>query len=130
VQIREQLGVRAHIDDFGSGASALRDLHSFPGDAVKMDRPFVADLGTSTGSLEIARAVVGLAHGLGLEVIAEGVETPAHLARLRAAGCDIGQGHFLGRPVPGDQIVSTAHALRSSLVQDPPADVVPLRRTG
>jgi diguanylate cyclase (GGDEF)-like protein/PAS domain S-box-containing protein len=99
VQIREQLGVRAHIDDFGSGASALRDLHSFPGDAVKMDRSFVADLGTSTGSLEIARAVVGLAHGLGLEVIAEGVETREQLALLRELGCELAQGFYIAAPL-------------------------------
>ena len=76
-----RLGVRTHIDDFGTGASPLRLLHRFPGDAIKISRALVTGIGHDAGAFEIVRAVVGLAHNLGLEVIAEGVET-ARAARL------------------------------------------------
>jgi diguanylate cyclase (GGDEF)-like protein len=123
-------GVRMAIDDFGVGYSSLGQLKTLPAKVLKIDRSFVSSMESDRSNEAIVSSTIELAHRLGLQVVAEGVETPAHLARLRAAGCDIGQGHFLGRPVPGDQIVSTAHALRSSWVPDPEADVVPLRRTG
>jgi EAL domain-containing protein (putative c-di-GMP-specific phosphodiesterase class I) len=97
---------------------------------LKIDRSFVSSMESDQSDAAIVSSTIELAHRLGLHVIAEGVETPDHLARLRAAGCDIGQGHLLGRPQPGDQIVSTAHALRSAWVPDARADVVPLRRAG
>lgn len=97
---------------------------------LKIDRSFVSSMESDRRDEAIVSSTIDLAHRLGLLVVAEGVETAAHLARLRAAGCDIGQGHFLGRPLPGDEIVSTAHALRSSWVPDVPADVVQLRRAG
>ena len=77
----EEAGVRTHIDDFGTGASPLRLLHRFPGDAIKISRALVTGIGHDAGAFEIVRAIVGLAHNLGLEVIAEGVET-ARAARL------------------------------------------------
>ena len=125
-------GVRIAIDDFGVGYSSLGQLKTLPAKVLKIDRSFVSTMESDRSDAAIVSSTIELAHRLGLQVIAEGVETPGHLARLRAAGCDIGQGHFLGRPVPGDQIVSTAHALRSSWVPVPDAraDVVTLRRTG
>ena len=85
---------------------------------LKIDRSFVSSMESDQSDAAIVSSTIELSHRLGLEVIAEGVETPAHLARLRAAGCDIGQGHLLGRPLPGDQIVSAAHAVRSDWVSD------------
>ena len=123
-------GVRIAIDDFGVGYSSLGQLKTLPAKVLKIDRSFVSSMESDQSDAAIVASTIELAHRLGLEVIAEGVETPAHLARLRAAGCDIGQGHLLGRPLPGDQIVSTAHALRSAWVPDARADVLPLRRTG
>jgi EAL domain-containing protein (putative c-di-GMP-specific phosphodiesterase class I) len=70
------------------------------------------------------------AHRPGLQVVAEGIETTAHLERLRAAGCDFGQGHLLGRPLPGDQLVPTARALGTSWAALDDGEVVPLRRAG
>jgi EAL domain-containing protein (putative c-di-GMP-specific phosphodiesterase class I) len=79
----------------------------------------------------IVSSTIELAHRLGLQVVAEGIETPSHLRHLRAAGCDFGQGHLLGRPLPGDQLVPTAHALRTSWeAADDEGEVVPLRRAG
>ena len=70
--------------------------------SAKIDRSFVSGMESDQSDAAIVSSTIKLSHRLGLEVIAEGVETPAHLARLRAAGCDIGQGHLLGRPLPGD----------------------------
>ena len=123
-------GVRIAIDDFGVGYSSLGQLKTLPAKVLKIDRSFVSSMESDQSDAAIVSSTIELAHRLGLHVIAEGVETPDHLARLRAAGCDIGQGHLLGRPQPGDQIVSTAHALRSAWVPDARADVVPLRRAG
>jgi EAL domain-containing protein (putative c-di-GMP-specific phosphodiesterase class I) len=123
-------GVRIAIDDFGVGYSSLGQLKTLPAKVLKIDRSFVSSMETDRSDEAIVSSTIELAHRLGLQVVAEGVETPAHLARLRAAGCDIGQGHLLGRPLPGDRMVSTAHALRGAWVRDANADVVPLRRAG
>jgi len=94
------LGVRIALDDFGTGYSSLSYLQSFPLDRIKIDRTFVAKLGRTDGSLAIVRAVIGLAHGLNLPVLAEGVETNDQLAILCREGCDHIQGYLIGRPRP------------------------------
>jgi diguanylate cyclase (GGDEF)-like protein len=91
-QTLAQLGVRTHIDHFGTGASPLRLLHRFPGDAIKISPALVAGIGHDAGAFEIVRAVVGLAHNLGLEVIAEGVEKREQLDYLKVLGCEFAQG--------------------------------------
>jgi EAL domain-containing protein (putative c-di-GMP-specific phosphodiesterase class I) len=94
------MGTRIAIDDFGTGYSSLSYLQQFPVDVLKIDRAFVIDLPTSASSAAIVDAIVTLAHGLGLEVVAEGVETPEQLEFLRTHGCDEGQGYYFGRPLP------------------------------
>jgi diguanylate cyclase (GGDEF)-like protein/PAS domain S-box-containing protein len=96
----KELGMRIALDDFGTGYSSLSYLQSFPLDRIKIDRTFVSSLGHSDRSLAIVRAVIGLAHGLGLPALAEGVETPEQLATLACEGCDEMQGYLLGRPQP------------------------------
>lgn len=91
------LGVRAHIDDFGTGYSSLTVLQHFSGDALKIDRSFVAGMHEQEGQHEIVRATVALAHNLGLRTIAEGIDHPAQLERLQHLGCEDGQG-FLFSP--------------------------------
>jgi diguanylate cyclase (GGDEF)-like protein len=125
-----QHGVRIAIDDFGVGYSSLGQLKTLPAKVLKIDRSFVSSMETDPSDEAIVSSTIGLAHRLGLQVIAEGVETARHLERLRAAGCDLGQGHFLGRPLPGDEIIEAAGALRESWTSVEEADVVPLRRTG
>ena len=94
-QALEQLGVRTHIDHFGTGASPLRLLHRFPGDAIKVSPALVAGIGHDAGAFEIVRAVVGLAHNLGLEVIADGVEKREQLDYLKVLGCEFAQGFHI-----------------------------------
>jgi diguanylate cyclase (GGDEF)-like protein len=101
-ELRGTLGVSAHLDDFGTGASSLRFLHRFPGDALKIDRGLVIDMLTDPGSHEIVKAIVGLAHNLGMEVVGEGVETAEHLEKLRLLGCELAQGFFLSAPITAE----------------------------
>ena len=91
--------MRTHIDDFGTGASPLRLLHRFPGDAIKISRALVAGIGHDAGAFEIVRAVVGLAHNLGLEVIADGVEKREQLDYLKVLGCEFAQGFHISAPL-------------------------------
>jgi diguanylate cyclase (GGDEF)-like protein/PAS domain S-box-containing protein len=98
--VRERHGVQSWIDDFGTGASSLRFLHAFPGDAVKVDRSIVHDISAGSAAQEIVRAVVGLAHALGLAVVAEGVEKREHLDLVEALGCEFAQGFLFSAPLP------------------------------
>jgi diguanylate cyclase (GGDEF)-like protein/PAS domain S-box-containing protein len=93
-------GVRLAMDDFGTGYSALSNLKRFPFSQVKIDRSFVADLGRDAEDTALVTAVVGMAHALGLSVVAEGVETIDQLAVLEQLGCDEVQGYLIGRPMP------------------------------
>ena len=94
----KSLGVMIALDDFGTGYSSLSYLQAFPLDRIKIDRSFVAALGSSARSLSIVRAVIGLAHGLNVPVLAEGVETNEQLAILMRERCDDMQGYLIGRP--------------------------------
>ena len=116
-------GVRIAIDDFGIGYSSLGQLKSVPAQTLKIDRSFVAGMATDRRDAAIVRSIVGLAHDLGLEVVAEGVETDEHVAWLRAAGCDVGQGYHLGLPLPSEAV--TVAARRPPEIA---AAVVPLER--
>jgi diguanylate cyclase (GGDEF)-like protein/PAS domain S-box-containing protein len=94
-----RLGVGLSIDDFGTGYSSLAYLKRFPIRSVKLDRTFVAGLGVDQSDAEIVRAVVTLGRSLGLEVVAEGIETLDQLRSLEDLGCHFGQGFLLGHPV-------------------------------
>jgi len=98
------MGVRLSIDDFGTGYSSLSHLQRFPLNMLKIDQSFVLDVTRNTANASITRAIISLAHSMGLSVLAEGVETDEQLAILREQGCDEAQGHFFGRPMPGDQL--------------------------
>jgi predicted signal transduction protein with EAL and GGDEF domain len=99
------LGVRIALDDFGTGYSSLARLRSFPLDVLKVDRSFVAEIGGGTGT-PIVRAVIELAHTLGLEVVAEGIETEEQRRVVAGLGCDRLQGYLLGWPGPAPALVA------------------------
>lgn len=96
------LGVHLSLDDFGTGYSSLAYLHRFPIDTLKVDRSFISRVDTHGESLEIVRTIVTLAWNLGIEVVAEGIETNKQLAQLRALRCEHGQGYLFSKPVPGE----------------------------
>jgi diguanylate cyclase (GGDEF)-like protein/PAS domain S-box-containing protein len=99
------LGVRIAMDDFGTGYSSLSYLRSFPFDKIKIDRSFVQELPTSSECLTITRGIVGLAAGLGMTTIAEGVETADQLEVLRAIGCTQAQGFLFGAALPAPRVL-------------------------
>ena len=94
------IGVRLAIDDFGTGYSSLGYLRAFRVNRLKIDRSFIADVTASADDAAIVRATIGLAHELGIEVLAEGVETPGQRNFLISAGCRLAQGYFFGKPMP------------------------------
>ncbi|MBA3790621.1 MAG: PAS domain S-box protein [Rubrobacter sp.] len=96
------LGVRLVIDDFGTGYSSLSYLQRFPVDYVKIDRSFVGGLEGEPGTAALVSGMIDLAHALGLEVIAEGIETSGQLERLETMGCDLAQGYYFSEPLPSE----------------------------
>jgi EAL domain-containing protein (putative c-di-GMP-specific phosphodiesterase class I) len=107
------IGIRLHIDDFGTGYSSLSALHRFPISALKIDRSFVSRIGVSGAKAEeMIETIVALSHRLGIEVIAEGVETTDQLDYLRGIGCNYAQGYLFSRPVP-------AHDARQLAARNP-----------
>jgi diguanylate cyclase (GGDEF)-like protein/PAS domain S-box-containing protein len=107
------LGVQVCLDDFGTGFSSLSYLHRFPLDCLKVDRSFVGGLSRASGEAKIVRSIIRLAHDLGLQVVAEGVETQEQLAILRSMDCAFGQGFLFARPGPFEDTLSL-------LTGDPP----------
>ncbi len=93
------LGVQLSIDDFGTGYSSLSYLHRFPVNTLKIDRSFVGRIGEAAENIEIVRTVISLAENMGMEVVAEGVETLSQLTQLRKLKCQYGQGYLFSRPV-------------------------------
>jgi diguanylate cyclase (GGDEF)-like protein len=110
------LGVGLSIDDFGAGSSSLSYLRRFPVDYLKVDRSFVAELGTNAEDLAIVTSVVTLAHSLGLGVVAEGVESDEQMRRLCEMGCDLGQGFKWRRPAGPQQVSEWLDSLDQALL--------------
>jgi diguanylate cyclase (GGDEF)-like protein/PAS domain S-box-containing protein len=107
LQQLRSIGVQVALDDFGMGYSSLRYLPRFPIQTIKIDRSFVGTLGQNPESETIVRAIVTMSHSMGLDVVAEGIETHNHRLFLEEMNCDYGQGYLFSRPVP----VSEAHIL-------------------
>jgi EAL domain-containing protein (putative c-di-GMP-specific phosphodiesterase class I) len=110
------LGVRLDIDDFGTGFSSLSRLQGFRVDTLKVDRSFVSRMESDVETYEIVRVIVMLAHHLGLEVVAEGVETQGQLDLLKRLGCERAQGYLFSKPVDHSEILKLLAINRASAV--------------
>lgn len=108
-----QFGLDLSIDDFGTGYSSLAYLQSLPISSLKIDRSFVTEIESHQTSFDIASTIVALAHHLGLDVVAEGIETEAQLKILHALGCEFGQGNFFSQPL---EVPSAAHLIRQTFL--------------
>ena len=95
-----RMGVLVSVDDFGTGYSSMSYLRRFPIDKLKIDRSFITDLMSRAEDASIVQAIISLAHGLRLKVVAEGVETPEQLEFLKSLGCDQYQGYHFSEPLP------------------------------
>jgi diguanylate cyclase (GGDEF)-like protein len=122
------LGLRLALDDFGSGYSSLGQLQRLPFDVVKIDRSFIVGLPDSKVALQLVRTIVGMAQGLNLTAVAEGVETEAQRDLLHELGCSAMQGYLFGRPAPEWQIRSLLRAAADPASLDDPAGMPRQRR--
>lgn len=98
----QDLGIRLSLDDFGTGYSSLSYMHSFPIDTLKIDRSFVTSVDVDLGKIEIIRTVVALAWNLGMDTVAEGIETKKQMYQLKSLKCEYGQGYFFSRPLDAE----------------------------
>jgi len=114
-------GMRIALDDFGTGYSSLSQLAQLPIDKLKVDRAFVTHIDSDARSLAIAEAVLTLGQKLGVEVVAEGIETPAAMTLLRDRGCGLGQGYLIGAPMRAQQLREWQRAREAMLSAAVPA---------
>src|ERR1700691_4490403 len=116
----KDVGVQTSIDNFGTGYAVLSHLKALPIDTLKIDPRFVRDLGDNANDLAIVRAIIGLAEAFDLQLVAEGVETPAAARTLVHHGCHRAQGFLLSRPIPSTAMESvlTAHYLPMPFLAD------------
>jgi diguanylate cyclase (GGDEF)-like protein/PAS domain S-box-containing protein len=126
----KKLGVRLAIDDFGTGYSSLSYLHRFPIDILKIDRSFVSRLGNSDEGSELARAVITLGETLGLDTVAEGIESDSQVSALLSLGCVAGQGFLFASPSSLEQITHSRFVARRAQLWQPPAALENLSATG
>ncbi len=120
----KSLGIKLLVDDFGTGYSSLSYLHRFPFDCLKIDRSFIENADQDFEKLEILQSVVRLAWNLGLDVVAEGVETSRHHAQLKALRCELGQGYLFSRPL-SSAAIEAMMAEKSAPLSDLPPVIRP-----
>ena len=130
IQLLRELGVHVSIDDFGTGYSALSALKQLPVDGLKIDRSFVTDLPSDRAAATITGGLIGMANGLGLATIAEGVETREQMQLLYSQGCHRMQGYLFAKPMPGDELRRSARRRRCAVGGAASRRPPPLRGTG
>jgi diguanylate cyclase (GGDEF)-like protein len=125
-QALSKLGIELHIDDFGTGYSSLAYLQHFPIRTLKIDRVFLHKMDENNHSKDLVRAVVAMAHDLGMETVAEGIETVEQLQQLRQFGCNYGQGYLLSRPITSRAVERLLKASRPVQTTPPQSAESPL----
>jgi EAL domain-containing protein (putative c-di-GMP-specific phosphodiesterase class I) len=126
-----KLGVTISLDDFGTGYSSLLRLSSLQVDEIKIDRGFISAMSQGERAIGIVRALIDLAHALGMPCIAEGVETASEMRMLQALGCDAVQGWYIARPLPADEVtvwLRERAPLALTVLRDASNDVAPTLR--
>jgi EAL domain-containing protein (putative c-di-GMP-specific phosphodiesterase class I) len=98
-----KIGVSLSLDDFGTGYTSISQIKNLPVKEIKIDKSFVLNMLKDTGDAMLVKLIIDMAHGMGHLVVAEGIENQEVLDRLKALGCDIAQGYYLGRPMPASQ---------------------------
>ena len=121
----KKTGIRLAIDDFGIGYSSISQLRQLPVDQLKLDRSFIGALGRDPRGTAVVEAVLRLGQGLGLQTVAEGVESAATATQLRALGCDVAQGFYYARPLPADQVATWLVARVSEALDGAHPPVIP-----
>ncbi|MES2075396.1 MAG: EAL domain-containing protein, partial [Pseudomonadota bacterium] len=121
------MGVDLSIDDFGTGYSSLAYLKRLPVNELKIDKSFVLNMENDAGDAMIVRSTIDLGHNMGLRVVAEGIESEAVWRLLAAMGCDQGQGYFMSRPMPGEQLLAWLAQWRApgAALAEAPAEAAP-----
>jgi EAL domain-containing protein (putative c-di-GMP-specific phosphodiesterase class I) len=119
-----RLGVSLLMDDFGTGYSSLNHLHSFPFDVLKIDRSFVGRMNEGEQPLQIVRTIIELARVLGMDVVAEGIETREQYRVLRQMGCRFGQGYLMAKPMNAEAVTELLR-LPGRILPDPEASSEP-----
>ena len=109
------LGFRVYLDDFGTGYSSLSYLKLFPVDTLKVDKSFVQDMRDDNNENTLVSGIIAMGRSLGLEIVAEGVELPSHLAALQRMGCHYAQGYYFSRPVPAEEFDAAAERITALL---------------
>ncbi|NGZ84842.1 putative bifunctional diguanylate cyclase/phosphodiesterase [Duganella aceris] len=117
------MGVDLSIDDFGTGYSSLAYLKRLPVNELKIDKSFVLNMENDVGDSKIVRSTIDLGHNMGLRVVAEGIESEAVWRLLAKMGCDQGQGYFMSRPIPGDQLIGWLEKWQAPIAIAAPDDI-------
>ena len=115
LSVLNERGIRIALDDFGTGFASLTHLKQFPVDVLKIDRSFVAGIGTNPDDTAIVRALIGLGQSLGIETVAEGIETRAQAEFVKTHGCDVGQGFLFSTARPADMVPSIITSLKGKV---------------
>jgi EAL domain-containing protein (putative c-di-GMP-specific phosphodiesterase class I) len=111
-----KLGVTITMDDFGTGYSSLSYLRRYPFGNLKIDRSFINDINIDPADRELVNATIAMAHGLGITVVAEGVETDEQLEYLAQQGCDMAQGYLFSKPVPAEEMEKMLTNSKTSII--------------
>lgn len=114
----KEMGILMSMDDFGTGYSSLSYLKNFPIDKIKIDRSFVKDLTNNVEGMKIVKAIISLAHSLGLRIVAEGVENGEQMVLLRSLGCHEAQGFYLAEPLEPERVQEMLGYRHSKILED------------